>query len=216
MLDWDGVEWRTVTLSSFGDSDFKPKQSQTETHSDTLPWYHHPPWRTPTRCCDWNNPGRECVCQKWLQAGVGASEGATEQGELSGLNQPSERNERGHVYEEVIPRGNRAECIVSVSVWRWLWGLGGGGGGGGAQGLRELMVCAVSFETLRINYVVIENEWTGWQVLQLSSPCLRHTEPVIIHLLKFGAASKHPDDRSCVTHHLTSMWPECKNSQALT
>lgn len=59
------------------------------------------------------------------------------------------------MYEEVIPRGNRAECIVSVSVWRWLWRLGGGGG---AQGLRELMVCAVSFETLRINYVVIENE----------------------------------------------------------
>lgn len=45
----------------------------------------------------------------------GAREGAIKQGQCShSLNQPSERNERGHVYEEVIPRGNRAGCIVSV------------------------------------------------------------------------------------------------------
>lgn len=47
----------------------------------------------------------------------------------------------GHVYEEVIPRGHRAECIVSVSVWRWQgrwWG-----GGGGPRGLWELMAGSV-------------------------------------------------------------------------
>lgn len=212
MLDWDelnGEQW-------LRDSTSKPKQSQTGTHSDTLPWYHHPPRMTPTVCCDWNNPGRECVCQKWLQAEVGASEGAAEQGELSGLNQPSERNERGHVYEEVIPRGNRADRIVSVSVWRGLWGLEGrGGGGGGARGLWEWMVLAVLFKTLSTNHVLMENKWTIWPVLQLNSPCLRQTEPVIIHLLKFGAASRHPEDWSCITHYLTSMWPDCTNSQAL-
>lgn len=59
------------------------------------------------------------------------------------------------MYEEVIPRGNRTERIVSGSVWRWLvWFQGGGG----AQGLRKLMVCVASQETLRKNYGLKEND----------------------------------------------------------
>ena len=66
---------------------------------------------------------------KTLKGGGGSSrEGAINQRQCShSLNQPSERNERGHVYEEVITRGNRAVLCVCVCV----------GGGGGSRGRRS-------------------------------------------------------------------------------
>ena len=62
--------------------------------------------------------------------GGGSREGAINQRQCShSLNQPSERNERGHVYEEVITRGNRAVLCVCVCVCV--------GGGGGSRGRRS-------------------------------------------------------------------------------
>lgn len=63
----------------------------------------------------------------------GARAGVRNQGQCShSLNQPSERNERGHVYEKVITRGNRAGRVC-VCVC--------GGGGGGSEG--EEVLCIV-------------------------------------------------------------------------
>lgn len=67
----------------------------------------------------------------------GAREGAIDQRQCShSLNQPLERNERGHVCEEVIPRGNGFGFIVWVCVLAEVVGAGGGG----PLGLLELMV----------------------------------------------------------------------------
>lgn len=72
--------------------------------------------------------------------GGGGREGAINQRQCShSLNQPSERNERGHVYEEVITRGNRAVLCVCALVEVV------GAGAGGPPGLLELMVGLVYF-----------------------------------------------------------------------
>lgn len=75
---------------------------------------------------------QKCVRQlslQWLQATAqhfeGGQRGSHKPGTVHGLNQPSERNERGHVYEEVITRGNRAGCFVSVCVLVEVVGAGG-------------------------------------------------------------------------------------------